>query len=54
MPTVWLNGSLLDADDASVPVSDHGLTVGDVFERAGLRWRVTAHHPDGRFNAEML
>lgn len=33
MPTVWLNGSLVDANDATVPVSDHGLTVGDgVFE----------------------
>lgn len=26
---VWLNGSLLDPADASVPVFDHGLTVGD-------------------------
>ncbi len=33
MHPVWLNGSLIDAHDASVPVSDHGLTVGDgVFE----------------------
>ena len=33
MPTVWLNGSLVDAADAAVSVSDHGLTVGDgVFE----------------------
>ncbi len=30
---VWLNGSLVDPSDASVPVFDHGLTVGDgVFE----------------------
>jgi len=30
---VWLDGHLLDPDDARVPVSDHGLTVGDgVFE----------------------
>lgn len=33
MHPVWLNGSLVAADDASVTVSDHGLTVGDgVFE----------------------
>lgn len=30
---VWLDGTLLDPDDARVPVFDHGLTVGDgVFE----------------------
>jgi branched-chain amino acid aminotransferase len=30
---VWLDGALLDPDDARVSVSDHGLTVGDgVFE----------------------
>ena len=30
---VWLNGALVDSSDASVPVFDHGLTVGDgVFE----------------------
>jgi branched-chain amino acid aminotransferase len=40
---VWLDGALLDPDDARVPVSDHGLTVGDgVFET--LR---TAPAPDG-------
>jgi len=27
--TVWLNGRLLAPEDALVPVSDHGLTVGD-------------------------
>ena len=33
MLPVWLDGALLDPDDARVPVSDHGLTVGDgVFE----------------------
>ena len=33
MLPVWLDGALLDAADARVPVSDHGLTVGDgVFE----------------------
>lgn len=26
---VWINGSLVDPDEASVPVSDHGFTVGD-------------------------
>lgn len=26
---VWLNGSMVDAESASVPVFDHGLTVGD-------------------------
>ena len=32
---VWLDGRLLDADDARVSVFDHGLTVGDgVFETA--------------------
>jgi branched-chain amino acid aminotransferase len=30
---VWLNGSLVDPDAASVSVFDHGFTVGDgVFE----------------------
>ena len=33
MLPVWLDGALLDPDDARVSVSDHGLTVGDgVFE----------------------
>lgn len=33
MPPVWLNGHLVDPSAATVPVSDHGLTVGDgVFE----------------------
>lgn len=33
MLPVWLDGHLLDPDDARVPVFDHGLTVGDgVFE----------------------
>ena len=32
---VWVNGRLVDADDATVSVFDHGLTVGDgVFETA--------------------
>ena len=32
-PPIWLNGSLVAADDALVPALDHGLTVGDgVFE----------------------
>jgi branched-chain amino acid aminotransferase len=40
---VWLDGDLLDPDDARVPVFDHGLTVGDgVFET--LR---TAPEPGG-------
>jgi branched-chain amino acid aminotransferase len=35
---VWLNGSLLDPETASVHWSDHGLTVGDgVFETLELR-----------------
>lgn len=43
MLPVWLDGALLDPDDARVPVSDHGLTVGDgVFET--LR---TAPEPGG-------
>lgn len=33
MSSVWVNGKLVDAADASVSVFDHGLTVGDgVFE----------------------
>jgi branched-chain amino acid aminotransferase len=40
---VWLDGALLDPEEARVPVSDHGLTVGDgVFET--LR---TAPEPGG-------
>lgn len=43
MLPVWLDGHLLDPDDARVPVSDHGITVGDgVFET--LR---TAPEPGG-------
>lgn len=43
MLPVWLDGVLLDPDDARVSVSDHGLTVGDgVFET--LR---TAPEPGG-------
>lgn len=43
MLPVWLDGALLDPADARVPVSDHGLTVGDgVFET--LR---TAPEPGG-------
>ena len=34
---VWLNGQLLETSHAAVPVTDHGLTVGDgVFETAAL------------------
>jgi branched-chain amino acid aminotransferase len=45
---VWLNGTLLEGDDASVSVSDHGLTVGDgVFEtlrtEAGVPFAMTRH-----------
>src|SRR4051812_738036 len=29
MTTVWLNGRLVAPEDALVPVTDHGLTVGD-------------------------
>jgi branched-chain amino acid aminotransferase len=48
MSTVWLNGSLLDAAEATVHVSDHGLTVGDgVFEtmrtERGTPFAVTRH-----------
>lgn len=48
MSTVWLNGSLIDTVAASVPVSDHGLTVGDgVFEtmrtERGTPFAVTRH-----------
>lgn len=45
---VWLNGALVDATDAAVPVLDHGLTVGDgVFEtmrtERGEPFAVTRH-----------
>lgn len=45
---VWLNGSLVAATDASVPVFDHGLTVGDgVFEtlrtERGTPFAMTRH-----------
>lgn len=45
---VWLNGSLVAAADASVPVFDHGLTVGDgVFEtmrtERGTPFAMTRH-----------
>ncbi|WP_436792979.1 aminotransferase class IV [Actinospongicola halichondriae] len=48
MHPVWLNGSLVDAADASVLVSDHGLTVGDgVFEtmrtERGVPFAATRH-----------
>jgi branched-chain amino acid aminotransferase len=26
---VWLNGQLVDADKATLPIDDHGLVVGD-------------------------
>ena len=45
---VWLNGTLLDGDEAKVAVSDHGLTVGDgVFEtlrtQGGVPFAMTRH-----------
>ena len=45
---VWLNGSLIEADDARIPVFDHGLTVGDgAFEtlrtEGGVPFAVTRH-----------
>lgn len=45
---VWINGSLVDADAATVPVLDHGLTVGDgVFEtlrtERGVPFAVSRH-----------
>ncbi len=45
---VWLNGSLVDPSDASVPVFDHGLTVGDgAFEtlrtERGVPFAMTRH-----------
>ncbi len=44
----WVNGRLLDADDATVSVFDHGLTVGDgVFETLkvvrGVPFALTRH-----------
>lgn len=48
MYPVWLNGSMVDPADASVPVFDHGLTVGDgVFEtlrtEGGIPFAMTRH-----------
>lgn len=48
MSPVWLNGVLLEPDHATVPVFDHGLTVGDgVFEtlrtEGGVPFAVTRH-----------
>ena len=45
---VWLDGAVLDADDARVSVRDHGLTVGDgVFETMkvtdGVPFALTRH-----------
>ncbi len=45
---VWLNGEVLDSDDATVSVRDHGLTVGDgVFETVkvvdGVPFALTRH-----------
>lgn len=48
MHPVWLNGELVDPDDARVPVFDHGLTVGDgAFEtlrtQDGVPFAATRH-----------
>jgi branched-chain amino acid aminotransferase len=45
---VWLNGAVLDSDDARISVRDHGLTVGDgVFETMkvvdGVPFSLTRH-----------
>lgn len=45
---VWLNGSLVDADEARLPIDDHGLIVGDgAFETlktsGGVAFAVTRH-----------
>ncbi|NYI04084.1 aminotransferase class IV [Allostreptomyces psammosilenae] len=45
---IWVNGALVDASDAVVPVLDHGLTVGDgVFETVkatdGQAFALTRH-----------
>lgn len=47
--TAWVNGRLVDPDDAVLPVLDHGLTVGDgVFETAkivaGVPFALRRHH----------
>ncbi|MET7762526.1 aminodeoxychorismate lyase [Streptomyces sp. NPDC005393] len=47
-PTIWLDGSLCEADSAQVSVFDHGLTVGDgVFETVkateGQAFALTRH-----------
>lgn len=46
--TVWLNGELVPADDAVIPVADHGITVGDgLFETMkvvdGVPFALTRH-----------
>jgi branched-chain amino acid aminotransferase len=56
---VWLNGAILDAAVATVPVSDHGFTVGDgVFETLkvvdGVPFATTRHLKRLRTSAEHL
>jgi branched-chain amino acid aminotransferase len=56
---VWLNGSLVDPDTASVSVFDHGFTVGDgVFETlktiGGVPFAVRRHLERLRHGAERL
>jgi branched-chain amino acid aminotransferase len=57
--TVWLNGSLVDPDAASVSVFDHGFTVGDgVFETlktiGGVPFALRRHLERLRRGAERL
>ena len=45
---MWLNGQLVDADQAKLPIDDHGLVVGDgAFETlktsGGRAFAVTRH-----------
>lgn len=56
---MWLDGELLDPDDAVVRVADHGLTVGDgAFETLkvvhGLPFAVTRHLRRLRHSLEVL
>jgi branched-chain amino acid aminotransferase len=56
---VWLNGAIIEASAATVPVTDHGLTVGDgVFETLkvvdGVPFAITRHLHRLGASAELL
>jgi branched-chain amino acid aminotransferase len=44
---VWIDGKVVDAADAMIPVTDHGLLYGDgVFEGIRIYWRQVFRLPD--------